>query len=120
MDQERIYEYDYSLEDLMTAYRDVKVRRERTVPPPIESFSNIVSHEPYPVAAKANEILSCLKALGQTSFPVLFRGSRSRSEVVATFVAVLELCKNRMIYLSGSERNCAVTPAEGSGDTLTL
>ena len=120
MERERIYEYDHSPEDLLSAYRDVEDRGDRAAPPPIESFSKIVSHEPYPVAAKANEILSRLKALGRASFHMLFRGSRSRSEVVATFVAVLELCKNRMIHLSGSESDCAVTPAEGAGDTLTL
>ena len=120
MERERIYEYDHLPEDLVAAYRDVEDRGERTAPPPIESFSKIVSHEPYPVATKANEILSRLKALGQASFHMLFRGSRSRSEVVATFVAVLELCKNRMIHLSGSESDCAVTPAEDAGDILAL
>lgn len=120
MERERIYEYDHAAEDLVAAYRDVEDRGERAAPPPIESFSKIVSHEPYPVATKANEILSRLKALGRASFHMLFRGSRSRSEVVATFVAVLELCKNRMIHLSGNETDCAVTPAEDAGDTLTL
>ena len=41
-------------------------------------------------------------------------------EVVATFLAVLELCKNRMIHLAGSESDCAVTPAGDAGDTLAL
>ena len=120
MNQGRIYEYDYSLKDLMAAYHNVGDSSERITPPPLESFSNIVSQEPYPVAAKANEILDNLKALGQARFHMLFHGNRSRSEVVATFVAVLELCKNRMIHLSGSDSDCAVTPAEGVGDTLTL
>ncbi len=120
MERGKVYEYDHVPEDLVTAYRDVEDRGERSAPPPIESFSKIVSHEPYPVATKASEIMERLKALGRTSFRLLFRGSRSRSEVVATFVAVLELCKNRMIHLAGSEADCAVTPAEDAGDTLSL
>ena len=120
MERERVYEYDHSPNDLEAAYRNVEDRSERAAPPPIESFSRIVSHEPYPVATKAGEILMRLKSLGQSSFRMLFRGSRSRSEVVATFVAVLELCKNRMIRLSGSERDCSVAPAEDAGDTLPL
>ena len=41
-------------------------------------------------------------------FLLLFRGSRSRSEVVATFLAVLELCKARVLHLAGSETDCIV------------
>ena len=43
-----------------------------------------------------------------TTSCLLFRGSRSRSEVVATFLAVLELCKARVLHLAGSETDCIV------------
>ena len=72
------------------------------------------------MASKAGEILTRLKRLGITSFRLLFRGSRSRSEVVATFIAVLELCKARMIRLAGSASDCTVTPTGEGGDTLSL
>lgn len=120
MERERVFEYDHVPEDLVAAYRNVEDRSERAAPPPIENFSKIVSHEPYPVASKTEEIMERLKALGRFSFRMLFRGSRSRSEVVATFLAVLELCKNRMIHLSGGESDCAVTPAADAGDNLFL
>ena len=45
---------------------------------------------------------------GQQLFLQLFRGSRSRSEVVATFLAVLELCKASVIRLAGSQQDCTV------------
>ena len=51
---------------------------------------------------------------------LLFRGSRSRSELVATFLAVLELCRARMLRLAGGEQDCTVSPVEGSGDTLPM
>ena len=35
--------------------------------------------------------------------------SRSRSEIVATFIAVLELCKARRIRLAGSDTDCTVS-----------
>ena len=120
MEREKIFEYDHMPEDLVVAYRDVEDRVERAAPPSVESFSKIVSHEPYPVATKASEIMERLKALGRTSFRLLFRGNRSRSELVATFVAVLELCKNRMIHLAGGEEDCSVTPVEDAGETLSL
>lgn len=45
----------------------------------------------------------------------LFRpvpGQRSRSEVVATFLAVLELCRGRKIWVTGQGDDCVVTWAE--------
>jgi segregation and condensation protein A len=44
-----------------------------------------------------------------TRFLLLFRGSRSRSELVATFMAVLELCRSRAIRLVGSASDCTVS-----------
>ena len=72
------------------------------------AFREIVQHEPYPVESKARDILQKLKEGGITRFLLLFRGSRSRSEVVATFLAVLELCKARVLHLAGSETDCTV------------
>ena len=50
---------------------------------------------------------------GWCAFRALFRGSRSRSEVVATFLAVLELCKARRVFLAGDQSECTVTAVEG-------
>ena len=47
---------------------------------------------------------------------LLFRGSRSRSELVATFMAVLELCRNHIIRLAGSAADCTVTCQETEED----
>lgn len=120
MERGKIYEYDHRPEDMVDAMQEILDRSERRAPPPMSNFDQIVRHEPYPVANKAAEILDWLKQVGITSFRLLFRGSRSRSEVVATFMAVLELCKARMIRLAGSETDCTVTPTGEDGDTLTL
>ena len=116
----KTYRYDHQPEDLLAAMQEIADRGERRAPPPLTNFTEIVQQEPYPVASKAGEILERLKQLGITSFRLLFRGSRSRSEVVATFIAVLELCRARRIRLSGCVTDCTVTtPGEG-GDTLCL
>ena len=120
MERGKIYEYDHQPADLLDALQEIADRSERRAPPPISNFSEIVRHEPYPVASKSREILDKLKRLGVTSFRLLFRGSRSRSEVVATFIAVLELCKARMIRLAGSETDCTVAPTGEGGDILPL
>ena len=73
------------------------------------AFQGIVGREVYPVAEKAGEIIKRLMEFGMTGFRALFRGNRSRSEVVATFLAVLELCKANRILLSGEQDNCNVT-----------
>ncbi|MBQ9329711.1 MAG: segregation/condensation protein A [Oscillibacter sp.] len=104
----KIYEYHQEKADLVLAMAEIRSRAERALPPPKTAFREIVQHEPYPVEAKAREILRKLKEHGITRFLLLFRGSRSRSEVVATFLAVLELCRAKVLHLAGSETDCTV------------
>jgi segregation and condensation protein A len=104
----KIYEYDQDRVDLVLAMAEIRNRSERTLPPPQAAFREIVQHEPYPVESKAKEILRRLKEEGITRFRLLFRGNRSRSEVVATFLAVLELCRAHVLHLAGSETDCTV------------
>ena len=68
------------------------------------------SHQPADLVLAMAEIQNRAerKQGGITRFLLLFRGSRSRSEVVATFLAVLELCKARVLHLAGSETDCIV------------
>ena len=98
---------------------EIQSRAERTLPPPQAAFQNIVQHEPYPVESKAREIIQRLKQTGITRFLLLFRGSRSRSEVVATFLAVLELCRARVLHLAGSETDCTVRQERELPENLT-
>ena len=72
------------------------------------AFEGIVGREPYPVSDKAGEILQRLQRFGVTRFHALFHGNRSRSEIVATFLAVLELCRSHVLQLTGSESECTV------------
>ena len=67
------------------------------------------------------EISARLIRSGVTRFRALFRGSRSRSEVVATFLAVLELCKAHRLRLAGTEEDCTITSTQGEqGDHLEV
>ena len=63
------------------------------------NFKGIVGKEPYPVTKKAGEVLRNLVLRGVQRLKNLFKGSRSRSEIVATFLAVLELCKTNSVCL---------------------
>ena len=105
----RSYRYVHPKEDLRRAIQAVLSRTDHKLPPPVSAFQGIVGREPYPVVEKASELLQRLLHLGVARFRALFRGSRSRSEVVATFLAVLELCKDRRLRLAGTAEDCTVT-----------
>ena len=114
----KIYEYHQQPADLVLAMAEIQNRAERRLPPPQSVFQAIVRHEPYPVESKAKEILQRLKRHGVTRFLLLFRGNRSRSEVVATFLAVLELCRAHVLHLAGSETDCTVRQAGDAPEDL--
>ncbi|MBE6928010.1 MAG: chromosome segregation protein ScpA [Ruminococcaceae bacterium] len=97
------YRYQHEKEDLLRAFQAVQERSERRLPPPIASFQGIVGAEPYPVTKKAAQLLKKLLMRGVSKFRNLFKGSKTRSEIVATFLAVLELCKLRSIRIEDTE-----------------
>ncbi len=112
--RDHTYSYVHQPEDLQRAMRAIAERTQVTPIQATRAFEGIVGHEPYPVQDKVRQVLSQVLRAGITRFRALFHGNRSRSEIVATFLAVLELCKGRRISLAGSETDCTVT---GTGDT---
>ena len=109
MERGKIYEYDQQPGDLIIAMQEVSDRRgQLDAQPDLKPFDEIVRREPYSVETKAQEIFRRLKTGGITRFLLLFRGSRSRSEIVATFMAVLELCRSRIIRLASGVNDCTV------------
>ena len=106
---EAAYAYVHDKADIFAAMRSVLARTDNKLPPPVAAFEGIVGREPYPVADKARSILDRLIQFGVAQFRALFKTSRSRSEVVATFLAILELCKANRIHLAGTAEDCTVT-----------
>ncbi len=103
--QEKTYRYQHQPQDLAAAMLRLFQRGEGATLSPTQAFHGIVGREPYPVETKARWILDQLMAGGVTHFRALFRGNQSRSEIVATFLAVLELCKSNQIYLAGTSED---------------
>lgn len=103
------YQYEHVPHELLLAMLDVLARNDHRLPPPVEAFEGIVGREPYPVAEKARELLGRLIRAGVTRFRSLFRWDKSRSEIVATFLAVLELCRAHRLLLAGGQEECTVT-----------
>ena len=97
--KDRKYEYKHEPRDLLKALDMIAERNARQLPPPTVNFKGIVGKEPYPVTKKAGEVLRQLVLRGMERLKNLFKGNRSRSEVVATFLAILEMCKTGSVVL---------------------
>ena len=97
--RDNTYRYQHEPEDLLRALDDISERNQRRLPPPTVNFRGIVGKEPYPVTRKAKEVVRTLVLRGIQRLRNLFKGNRSRSEVVATFLAILELCKIHSVSL---------------------
>ena len=91
------YRYQHEPADLARALAAAAERTRRRLPPPASSFQGIVGKEPFPVTRKAKEVIKRLVLHGIMRLRQLFRGCRSRSEIVATFLAVLELCRTSSV-----------------------
>jgi len=68
----------------------------------------------YPISDKISEIVDMLKQYGDMPVLSVFGKSESRAEIVATLIAVLELCRVGAVLLTGSEDEMIVTYT-GSG-----
>ena len=97
--RDNTYRYQHDTLDLLRALDAIAERNQRTLPPPTANFRGIVGKEPYPVDKKAGEVLRTLILRGIERLKNLIRGNRSRSEIVATFLAILDLCKTNSVCL---------------------
>lgn len=97
--RDNTYRYKHELQDLLRALDMISERNQRRLPPPTVNFKGIVGKEPYPVTRKAAELVRTLVLRGIDRLKNLFKGNRSRSEIVATFLAVLELCRSNSVTI---------------------
>ncbi len=95
------YRYRHEPSDLWSALETMAERSSRRLPPPATNFKGIVGKEPYPIGRKTLEIVRMLVLRGVQRMKALFRGNQTRSEIVATFLAVLDLCKSNSVVLEG-------------------
>lgn len=105
-------EYHQKLDDLARAARAMLEKTRRRVPPPASAFHGIVGREPVPVGVKITMILKKFLSAPRLRFRDLFVGARNRSEIVATFLAVLELSKTRRVLIDGEGEDVALELTE--------
>ena len=99
--KDRTYQYKHEPVDLLRALDMITERNNSQLPPPTNNFKGIVGKEPYPVTRKTGEIFRQLLLRGVEKLKNLFKGNKSRSEIVATFISILEMCKTGSVSLEG-------------------
>ncbi|MBE6958607.1 MAG: chromosome segregation protein ScpA [Ruminococcaceae bacterium] len=97
--KDKTYRYQHEVGDLLRSLDDIAERNQQRLPPPTVNFKGIVGKERYPVTKKATEVVRRLILRGVERLKSLFKGNKSRSEIVATFLAVLELCRLNSVRL---------------------
>ena len=122
--RDQTYRYRHEPEDMLRALEEISERNQRRLPPPTVNFKGIVGKEPYPVSRKAKEVLRTLILRGMDRLKNLFRGNKSRTEIVATFLAILDLCKTNSVLLeddnSGENPNVRlIKEPETIGEEMT-
>ena len=110
IEPDKSYKYSHDRMDLRMSILSMLERAETKVPPKITNFAGIVGREIYSVGKKVAHILTRLLSKQKTTFIQLFDNVRSRSEVVATFLAVLELCKTNRIDISKENEEITLLP----------
>lgn len=102
------YERFHEGEELLNAYVNAAGKAMRRLPPPIDSFKVIVAKKFVNVASKVRTVMRKLWSGKKVEFISLFEGAQSKSDLVATFLAVLELAKTKRITIEGSMNNPTV------------
>lgn len=110
--QQGYINYDYERfhegEELLNAYISAAGRGRRKLPPPLDSFKVIVAKKFVSVATKVSTVMRKLWSGKRVKFLSLFQDAQTKSDMVATFLAVLELAKTKKITIEGEMSNPSV------------
>lgn len=112
---DRTYRYQHEKGDLYAAMRRILERGDSVAAAPVGRPFSMPARITYSITEKTRELLDRLKQYSVLGVSGLLYESRSRTELVATFVAILELCKSGLVYLAGTEENMTmsyITPAQ--------
>ena len=99
------YERFHEGEELLNAYINAAGRGRRKLPPPLDSFKVIVAKKFVAVASKVGTVMKKLFGGKKIKFLSLFADAQTKSDMVATFLAVLELAKTKKITNEGEMDN---------------
>lgn len=106
--------------EIFKAYMAAVGKGKRKLPPPIESFRGIVAHKIVSVSSRISFIVDMFKNIKKTKFSAFFESAESRSEMVATFLALLAMVKAKRITVDGEGEDVDVTLLEGRGESIEI
>ncbi len=110
----REYTYSHDLEELIKAVRAMSDRNKMMQPPSRETFEGIVGVEPVPVEEKVKEVLKKLILTKSVPFKSVFKHAESKSEVVAIFLAVLELLNTKRVQPVDESNDYVLVLSDGN------
>lgn len=96
---DKTYRLEHPPRALLDAYLAAVGKARRKLPPPRTAFSGIVSRRMVSVESRIVFVLKTLYRSGRVDYDEFFR-AEDRSELVATFLAMLELIKSKRIRVS--------------------
>lgn len=99
---DKTYELQHDKDKLLEYYTSAVGRGQRKLPPKATVFGKIVAKKVVSVSTKIVFVLRNLVKSKRKRMGELFTTAESRSELVATFLAVLELCKNNRVRVEGN------------------
>ena len=101
-------------EEMLDAFLSAAGRGKRRLPPPAQAFHGIVARKIVPVSTKITYVLRKLYSRGKVSYQSLFKKAETKSDLVATFLALLELIKTKRIRVDGegAEQQVQMRPPE--------
>ena len=105
---DKTYELTHSAEVMYLSYLAAVGRGQRKLPPSTAPFTKIVAKKIVAVSTKIVFVMRNLWKGGSKKLSSLYKTARSRSEMVATFLAVLELCKANRVRVDGDAENAEI------------
>lgn len=114
IDPDMTYRRLHETSELISAYIAAAGKKLRRLPPPLDSFKNIITKKIVSVASKIESIKACLRSVKKRRLSDIFKSAESRSDLVAAFLAVLELAKSKEVYISGDGDNTEIELLEGN------
>ena len=106
--------------EIFKAYIAAVGKGKRRLPPPIEAFRGIVAHKIVSVASRISFIIDKFKLKKNHRFLSFFEESESRSEMVATFLALLAMAKAKRIQIDGQSEDVSITLLEGGEEKIEI
>lgn len=99
------YSRHHELSELADAFNSIYQRRLRKAKPEKRAFSGIVGREKVSVDDMVEKVCKALRKNRKLKFHTLFKEEDSRPEMIATFLAVLEMIKLNRIRADYDEEN---------------